>query len=176
MNIQDLKSTISNSAFKKSYSVSNISFKNFFTSIELYTNTDGNDLDSIFKAVPRFQRENDKWSESMQIKFIENVLKGLRSEILLFKVGDNILDSYMILDGLQRTTAIHAFISGKIKAFGHTFKELCEAKIITFTSQDVVIKLYDFDTENEAIEFYIDMNENITHQPKDIEKARKFLK
>ena len=176
MNIQDLKSTISNSAFKKSYSVSNISFKNFFTSIELYTNTDGNDLDSIFKAVPRFQRENDKWSESMQIKFIENVLKGLRSEILLFKVGDNILDSYMILDGLQRTTAIHAFISSKIKAFGYTFKELCEAKIITFTSQDVIIKLYDFDTENEAIEFYIDMNENITHQLKDIEKARKFLK
>ena len=107
MNIQDLKSTISNSAFKKSYSVSNISFKNFFTSIELYTNTDGNDLDSIFKAVPRFQRENDKWSESMQIKFIENVLKGLRSEILLFKVGDNILDSYMILDGLQLLPTVY---------------------------------------------------------------------
>ena len=43
------------------------------------------------------------------------------------------------------------------------------------TKENVVIKLYDFDTENEAIEFYIDMNENITHQPKDIEKARKFL-
>lgn len=49
MSVQDLKSTISNSAFSKSYSISNISFKNFFTSIELYTNTDGQDLDSIFK-------------------------------------------------------------------------------------------------------------------------------
>lgn len=57
--------------------------KSLLKSISLYTDYNNCDSDNLTaavffdKATPGFQRENNKWSEKMRIKFVENVLKQL---------------------------------------------------------------------------------------------------
>lgn len=89
------------------------------------------------------------------------------------RVGD--LCACFILDGLQRITAIHEFITGNIKAFGKTFAELKEVRLISNVRCRVKLNIYTFPNDDEAINFYIAMNENITHSKQDIDKAKKYL-
>jgi len=122
-------------------------------------------------ATPDFQRSNDKWSEAMQISFIENILKGFKTEILLFKINDGYSQ---IIDGLQRTTAIVKFLKGDLRIFGGLNVFDLQEVIKQFRSK-ITFKLYTFNTINDAIQFYIEMNENITHSSVDIAKAKRFL-
>jgi rubrerythrin len=39
----------------------------------------------------------------------------------------------------------------------------------------IAFTVFNFDTEADAIQFYLEMNENITHSPEDISKARTIL-
>jgi hypothetical protein len=132
--------------------------------------------DELIKGLtPEFQRSNDQWTQDMKILYVENVIKGCRSEILLYRVP-NEHSPAMILDGLQRLTAIMDFIAGRFTVFGkYTLNDLLEARVITAIGTDIPVKIYTFDTELEAMEFYIEMNENITHSPEDIEKVRKLI-
>ncbi|AUR89186.1 protein of unknown function DUF262 [Vibrio phage 1.121.O._10N.286.46.C4] len=129
----------------------------------------------IFEAVPDFQRDNNKWTTEMQVSFVENVMRGFRTDIKLFEIHANGLPtkcSCMILDGLQRLTALHEFFEGNIKPFGYTFEELKADRLIANMSGGMVsVRVYNFSSKNEAIDFYVAMNENITHSPQDIEKA-----
>lgn len=122
-------------------------------------------------ATPCFQRSNNKWSEAMQISFVENILKGFRTEIFLFKLGDGYAQ---LIDGLQRTTAIIKFLKGEIKIFGGLNVFDLQSVIKQFRSK-ITIKLYTFNSLDDAICFYIEMNENITHSADDIAKAKRFL-
>lgn len=36
------------------------------------------------------------------------------------------------------------------------------------------VRIYNFRSEVEAVDFYIEMNDGITHSPEDIEKARRY--
>ena len=74
-----------------------------------------------------------------------------------------------IIDGLQRTTAIMDFISGKIKPFGYNYLELKKDRNLRRFNDRLTIAIYDFDSWGEVGKFYIDMNENITHSKKDIQ-------
>lgn len=174
---QKLIDMLRESPFNRDYRKVDLPVKNFFTSLAGYTHPDepreAITPDRIFEAVPDFQRDNNKWSQAMQIKFVENVLKGFIPQITLFSIGKNTYH-FQILDGLQRVTALHAFMTGEFKVFGYTFQELCDMRVISVCSC-IAVRLYDFNTKNEAIQFYIDMNENITHSPQDIEKAKKYL-
>lgn len=128
----------------------------------------------VFEAVPLFQRDNNKWTVDMQESFIQNVLKGCATEIMLFEVNDTSLCDCKILDGLQRLTAIYLFRTGQIKAFGKTFDELVEHKIIR-RDPYLMVKIHQFSSEAEAVKFYIEINENITHSADDILKAKRYL-
>ena len=174
---KELIDMLRSSPFNRDYRKVDLPVKNFFTSLASYTHPDEEretiTPDRIFEAVPDFQRENNKWSQPMQIKFVENVLKGFIAQITIFSVGKNSYH-FQILDGLQRITALYAFMTGEFKVFGYTFQELCEMRVIS-VCDCISVRLYDFDNKNDAINFYIDMNENITHSPQDIEKAKKYL-
>ena len=155
-----------------------VRLKGYYNEIAMWCDYEGkdninssSDLD-IDKYLPPYQRGGDKWTKEMKSKFIENLLKGVSTNIVLVKVkGDN--DNYQILDGQQRLKAIKDFLEGRIKLFNDTLSWSDIQK--EFSSITFGIYLIDVDTEIEACQFYIDMNENITHSKEDIEIAYRYL-
>lgn len=174
--INEVIETIDKSAFNRNYDKVDLPLLTIFHSLALYTHLDQEITpDQIFEAVPDFQRDNTAWSQEMQVKFIENILKGCSTQLILFKIGTSYENPYQILDGLQRLTAIHAFVTGKITVFGgFTFDELRKGNVIKYTHM-ISVRMYHFKEKNEAIRFYIEMNENITHSPQDIDKAKQLI-
>lgn len=176
-----VKQEIATSPFlKDGYDVT-LFFRRAIKGILHYTATpNSEEISDVFKAVPDFQRSNDKWSVEMQQGFVKNVIKGFNTVVMLYEIKEDIekyseYSDCKIMDGLQRITAIHDFMKGKFKVMGLSYKELIDANIISFTSAPVRVTIYSFQNESEAIEFYIEMNENITHSPEDIKKAKAAL-
>ena len=124
--------------------------------------------------IPEFQRSNDKWTKKMQIKFIENLITGCVTQISLYTTTDKEFPKWFILDGLQRLTAINLFITNQLKVFGNLTYDDVKANINGETNP-IEFKLYRFNNEIEAVEFYIAINENITHSKKDIQRAKDYL-
>lgn len=134
------------------------------------------DVETVLKnGVPEFQRDNDKWSLAMQVKYVENVMMGFRDEIYLLSYNSTHTDC-RILDGLQRTTALLDFQAGKFKIFGDIgYEDVNNNIAMSMTSYTTTLRLFQFNDEIEAVEFYIEMNENITHSEEDIAKAKAYL-
>ena len=178
MLIGDLIKETRNSSFNMTNYEVTIPFHRFIQSISLHTNYETcDDIPSdnyiwLKSCTPDFQRDNNKWNLKMKQKFIENVLKGANTEILLFKLNDE-MDA-KIIDGLQRTTAIIDFFENKFSVFGYLYKDL--KKELSKFSTHIYIKIYTFRTMNEVGRFYIDMNENITHSSEDIQKCIDYFK
>ena len=181
--INKLLRTSRDSSFNRhSYSVSK-ELKNFVEGMTLHTWYEANDHQRSYKDMdinhqewlqritPPFQRANNKWTKKMKVKFIENLLNGAKTELLFYRFNEN--EDALILDGLQRTTAIVDFFAGKVKPFGFTHKQL-EEHLRAFQT-NITIKIYTFDKIEEVGKFYIDMNENITHSKADIQKAKDWF-
>lgn len=178
--VEEIKALIDSSPFKRSSYNVDIRLKGFIDGLMLYIkDKDYSDISEVFEAVPAFQRDNDKWTPAMQTKFIENILMGYRTTIMLYELVPAsryaVYDKCFILDGLQRITAIYEFMKGRLTPFGMTYDQLCESKILLGIGETVGVRIYAFTTEIEAIEFYISMNENITHSAADILKAKNVL-
>lgn len=68
--------------------------------------------------VPMYQR-GTVWSESQVNALMDTIKKGLPfGSILLYQKSDNL--HYMIIDGLQRTTAMYKFVSEPGRFFNET--------------------------------------------------------
>ena len=126
----------------------------------------------IQRITPEFQRANNKWNKAMKLKFIENLLSGVKVELMFFRFEE--YADAQIIDGLQRTTAILDFFHGKVKPFGYSYSDL-KNNFNKFQSHNITIKIYTFNSWEEVGRFYIDMNENITHSKKDIQKAKDWF-
>jgi len=187
-NILELIVKCKESSFnRRSYSV-NIDFSDFIDSLLLHTWRDklpdarklGNSYEInrkfnkewLKKVTPEFQRDNDKWSKSMKVKFIENLLAGVKTELMFFRLNNS--EDAQIIDGLQRTTAILDFFNGEIKPFGYSYDEL-KNDLNKFPCHNLMLKIYTFKKWEDVGSFYISMNENITHSKKDIQKAKDWF-
>ncbi len=183
--IDNLIAKLRKSGFNRhSYEVT-IGFSHFVENLLLHTHYDDktNTLSTVRKDViefnktwleritPEFQRANNKWTKAMKLKFIENILSGAKTELLFFRFDEQ--DDAQIIDGLQRTTAIIDFFDGKIKPFGYSVDDLGEQLKIFRTN--LTIKIYTFSNWEEVGKFYVDMNENITHSKRDIQKAKDYF-
>lgn len=124
--------------------------------------------------IPEFQRSNDKWTKKMQVKFIENIITGCVTQISLYTTTNKDFPNWLILDGLQRLTALNLFVTNELKVFGNLTYDDVKANINGETNP-IEFKLYRFNNEIEAVEFYIAINENITHSKKDIQRAKDYL-
>ena len=192
--IKELKSMVKQSPFNKGYYSVNVQLKSLLTGVMFYIQ-DGYDEvkgesfpvdetkwkteDLFHYGIPGFQRDNNKWSTSMQVKFVENCLLGHITEILLYntkEINDAVgLSRMWVLDGQQRLTALLMFLDGELKVFGgYTVTTLREGFEPILRGNSIKVKAYTFADEREAIDFYIAMNEGITHSPEDITKAREY--
>ena len=193
LNDSELVDFLRASPFNKSCYTVDVAFSGFLKNISMFTHgkeshtydpnnanfTLDQDPSRLFECVPPFQRDNDKWTRAMQIKFIENLLQGYATTLMFYEVSEDdqaaSRTSCMILDGLQRLTAIHDFITGKFLVYGYSHDELVANRVLRRNLLTVKICDYVFRSEAEAVEFYISMNENITHSPADIQRAKDYL-
>lgn len=185
--MKNLKELIANSPFKKQGHTTNVNLVNALKEIKFYNEIIINDeitavADEInsntFKLfVASFQRESNNWSIAMQQKFIENIIMGCKTEITLYTtINKNTNEGCLILDGQHRVLSILNFINGDIKPFGYSYKTLLENDVIhPRRLGTITLNILKFDNHNDAIKFYISINENITHNAEDIDKAKKYI-
>ena len=188
MNYEALKERIWNSDFNKTnYEVSlDVTYlKEDLIRWSLSTNDKASNLakklslelsfkEVLERIVPKFQRDNDKWSKEMQIKFVENIILGVNTTIILGTLSKEKAECVLI-DGLQRVSAIFSFMNKEFKVFENfEYNDDFENKINTFI-HNLKLKIFNFKNEKEMVNFYINMNENITHSKEDIQKAKDYL-
>ncbi|AUR84317.1 protein of unknown function DUF262 [Vibrio phage 1.054.O._10N.261.52.A1] len=177
--IEKLRSNTRASAFnRQGYRVS-FEVGGFYRTLRFYSevSTEGvEDCDLIKSITPEFQRNNDKWSKERKIKFVENVLSGYPSEITLFTVGNDLMDDCGILDGQQRLTAIQDWFDGRFPIYGDIYySQMSHIRRVPFIDCRLSLVIHNFKSTKEAVRFYIDINEGITHSNEDIEKAKNYL-
>ncbi len=176
---EPLRQAITHSVFRQNSYHTTIPFCDLANALITYINPElencASTTDIFTYGIPGFQRENDKWSREQQVSFVENCILGFRPDLLLYTLGS--LSESKILDGLQRITAIADFIEGRFKVFDgeFSFQELSDSRIICRTAMLGNLKVYTFNTELEAVNFYIKINKGITHSNEDILRAEDYL-
>jgi len=126
---------------------------------------------------PDFQRAH-VWTEDQQIAYIEWVLRGGRSgrDILwnckVWRSGGKA--PVVLVDGLQRITAVQRFLHNEIPAFGTLYNDY-EDNLRLVTS-DFVFYVNDLKTTEQVLQWYIDINAGGTqHSDEEIEKVKAML-
>jgi hypothetical protein len=101
-------------------------------------------------------RHNRAWTEDQQIAYVEFLLRGGQSgRIIYFNVHDrySCLDTVLV-DGLQRLTAVRKFMANELTVFGSytadSFEYLNEIDLIFFKNN--------LKTRKEVIQWYLGIN------------------
>lgn len=177
--IKRLRNNTKKSAFNKQGYQVTFEVGSFHKTLRFYseaTNSEVEDSSLISTMVPDFQRDNDKWNIDRKIKFVENILCGYQSTIMLATIGNDLMDDCFIIDGLQRLTALQDWFDGKFPVYGDIwYKELSQLRRAPFVDCRMSLVVYVFDTIQDCVNFYIDINEGISHSTEDIKRAKDYL-
>ena len=134
---------------------------------------------------PDFQRAH-VWDKKRQIAYVEFCLRGGKSSKEIYfncpAYGHNHIkgkslmpDTVVLVDGLQRLTAVRKFMNNEIKAFGYFFKDFTDH--MDMMDARFSVNVNDLDTRAEVLQWYIDLNAGgVAHTDEDIEKVRVLLK
>ena len=132
---------------------------------------------------PDYQRGH-VWTPDQQQHFIENVLRGIVSTAGLqvqFNCPQWDNEDYagdlplglQCIDGLQRITAVRAFLRSEVKPFGLTVSDLTNSEFAITTRPCLRIAIHAFQTRAELLQHYVDINAGGTpHAPGEIERVR----
>jgi hypothetical protein len=128
---------------------------------------------------PDFQRGH-VWSEAKQIAFVEFFLKGGKTaRVLYFNHPEWTLgkksDQFVLVDGLQRYTAVKRFLQNKIPVFGSFFREYTDRpRLISHTFR---LNVNELKTRKEVLQWYLDMNSGgVVHTEEELKKVQRLLK
>lgn len=127
---------------------------------------------------PEFQRGH-VWTEEQEVAYIEYLLKGGNSGREIYFNLPNFnnlkdLDRPMVLvDGLQRLTAIRRFTENEIRAFGLLFSEfegnLSFRYCVFFNVNDLV-------SDRDVLKWYLEMNSGGTvHTQEELDRVRALM-
>lgn len=131
---------------------------------------------------PDFQRGH-VWTEEQQVAFVEFFLSGGKTGRVIYfnnprwyedpKTG---YTDFVIVDGLQRLTAIRAFLSGKIKAFDNYIYEFEDKIRNARCDKELKFNINNLATKKEVLLWYLQMNTGgVVHHPSEIEKVKRLL-
>ncbi len=139
-----------------------------------------NEEHASYVLQPDFQRDH-VWTQKQQIAYIEYKLQGGRgcNEVVFASQFINScstdMDTWLLVDGLQRITAVQKFLRDEIPAFGYLLSEYSHTKGMLRTT-DFVVRVIETDYAG-ALEIYLGMNAGGTpHTAEEIQKVRKMLK
>lgn len=148
----------------------------------------GYDRDYGLNLDPDFQRGH-VWTRAQQEHFIENVLRQIVASsglIIQFNCPHFEEHSYagdlpremQILDGLQRLTAVRAFMAGRIHAFGMPISGFANSSFDAArrTMFRLRFAVHTFPTRRELLSHYLALNAGGTpHASSEIERVRALL-
>lgn len=126
---------------------------------------------------PDFQRAH-VWDEVRQVRFVEYILKGGRSNCTLYfncpKWPHGLEGPYQIVDGKQRLQALLLFLDNKLKIFGgHYLKDICGGLRL---HRGIRWHVNNLDTRAEVLRWYLDLNEGgVVHTDEELSKVKKLL-
>lgn len=126
---------------------------------------------------PDFQRGH-VWNHEQQIAFVEYKLRGgISGGDIFWNCAGHMQDfkgPYLLVDGLQRLTAVREFMDGNITAFGHYFSEYEDPRYLW----NIGFKFHVHNMRDRAdvLRWYIQLNEGgIVHTPEEIERVKALL-
>ncbi len=132
---------------------------------------------------PDFQRAH-VWDKKKQSAYVEFVLRGGKSSKELYfnspafgrqDKKPTLPDTIVLVDGLQRLTAVRGFMNNKVKAFGLYLKDFKGEP--HHIQHRFSINVNDLGTRAEVLQWYIDLNAGgVAHTDEEIEKVRALLK
>ena len=132
---------------------------------------------------PDFQRGH-VWNEKQQINFVEYFLRGGASGRVLYFNSPSWMgcmekleyDEFVLVDGLQRLTALLKFLRNEIKVFGLYCSEF-EGKLqTTRANMNLRINVNNLKTKNDVLTWYIEMNSGGTpHTEDEINRVKELL-
>ena len=130
--------------------------------------------------IPAFQRPS-VWTVEQKTSLIKSILRGLPTGTYYINRSNNSELNDLLFDGQQRFTAIQEFLDG---SFPITLEEeefywynLSPRQLSQVENHLVQIVFTEFDSEDELVKFYIEMNENLSpHSKEEIQIASNYLK
>jgi hypothetical protein len=135
---------------------------------------------------PDFQRGH-VWTEEQQVRFIENVMRGIASSASLSiqlncsnwnttECKGDLPIGIQCLDGLQRINAVSRFLGGEIHPFGLTLTDLEGSSYsVKLSNFYFTVQMFDYENKTDVIQHYIDFNAGGTpHAPEEIERIKKL--
>lgn len=137
---------------------------------------------------PDFQRGH-VWTQLQQVRYIESVYRGtVSSSSMLIQFNAPHWENWdyqgdlprqmQCIDGLQRLTAVRAFMADKIRAFGYLASELKGTPYDPYRPNAIMLKIavHTFQTRVELLQYYLDVNSGGTpHAPGEIERVQGLL-
>lgn len=128
---------------------------------------------------PDFQRGH-VWTEAQQTAYVEFSLRGGRGarEILFNCPGWPLTTSGMVLvDGLQRVTAVLRFLDNEIPAFGTYYKDYEDGLPAVRMEASFSITVNNLSTRAEVLKWYLDLNSGgVVHSQEELDRVRELLK
>lgn len=125
---------------------------------------------------PDFQRTH-VWNNAKRSAYIEHVLKGGKSglDVYFNCPGWNgyTTKDMVLVDGLQRITAVLKFMDGYIPAFGYYHHQF-EGRINSMIS--LMFNIAALETRKEVLQWYLTINSGgVVHTKKELDRVRKLL-
>lgn len=127
---------------------------------------------------PDFQRGH-VWNREQQIKFVEFILRGGRTQPFLFNspgwTNAAMSGEFVCVDGLQRITALRQFLNGSLPVFGHPIDQI---EGIALPLKRIHFKLYinELKTRREVLEWYLELNaEGTPHTEAEINRVKELM-
>ena len=126
---------------------------------------------------PDFQRAH-VWSEEQQQSYIEYAMRGgVSGKEIFFNAPEwrcGSPHSMVLVDGLQRLTAIRKFLCGELTILGkYTVNSFQRLDLMTCTMK---FSINDLGTRKEVLSWYLDFNSAGTqHTQEELDKVRKLI-
>jgi uncharacterized protein DUF262 len=135
-----------------------------------------NDRSGLLVLEPDFQRAH-VWSTQQQQRYVEWILRGGTSgKDLMFNCSSWMRDfntEVVLVDGLQRLTAVRKFLKDEIAAFNTLFSQFSGRLPIHASFR---FHVNDLKSRKQVLRWYLDINSAGTaHAPAELEKVRELL-
>lgn len=135
-----------------------------------YIENDGLEINSDFQR-------GHVWDEEKQIAFVEHILRGGRGSHQIRFNSPGWMRTWegpmVLVDGLQRLTAIRRFLKDEIPVFKHYYSEY-EDRLDNTLSLNFMIN--DLPTKADVLRWYIEINEGgVVHAEDEITRVKDML-
>jgi uncharacterized protein with ParB-like and HNH nuclease domain len=131
-----------------------------------------------------FQRGH-VWNKEQQTNFVEFFLRGGKTGRVIYfnkpswngRGNSNAgYDDFVIVDGLQRLTALRMFMAGNLKVFGLFVNQFSNSIRMSRCRDNLKFNINSLQTRRQVLEWYLQMNTGgVIHSTAEIEKVKALL-